>query len=80
MLINDVHKSFTLKIRQFNNKISEHEHQICLLTKCKFSNIDISNITNRERSSITKAKTRLYFKLFKEIGSAKDFDKFILSL
>ena len=80
LLINDVHKSFTLKIRQFNNKISEHEHQICLLTKCKFSNIDISNITNRERSSITKAKTRLYFKLFKEIGSAKDFDKFILSL
>lgn len=80
LLINDVHKSFTLKIRQFNNKISEHEHQICLLTKCKFSNIDISNITNRERSSITKAKIRLYFKLFKEIGSAKDFDKFILSL
>ena len=80
LLINKVHKSFTLKLHQFNNKISEHEYQICLLTKCKFSNIDISNITNRERSGITKAKTRLFLKLFKENGSAKDFDKFILSL
>ncbi len=80
VLINNVHKSFTLKLYQLNTKISKHEYQICLLTKCKFSNTDISCITNRERSSITKAKIRLYIKLFNRNGNAKEFDRFILSL
>ena len=79
-LINNTYNDFKLKLHQLNNKISEHEYHICLLIKCNFSNTEISYLTNRDRSSITHAKKRLYMKLFKTKGDTVDLCKFILSL
>ena len=79
-IVNSVHKDFKLKLYRFSNKISEHEYQMCLLVKCRFSNVEISKLTNRERSSISHAKKRLYKKLLNVGGVSEDLERLILSL
>ena len=51
-----------------------------MLIKCKIGNTKISTLINRDKTSVSIARKRLYEKIFCEKGLAVDLDKFIHSL
>lgn len=61
-------------------KLSEQEYYVCLLIKCKFTQQEISKLINRSRFSMSSIRRRLYYKLFKKVGTTQDCDEFILGL
>ena len=60
--------------------LSDTEFQVCLLTKVRISPKDIATVLNKERSTVSSIRKRLYKKVLGKEGSGKDWDEFILSL
>lgn len=60
--------------------LSDIEFQVCMLTKIRTSPKDISEVLNKDKSSVSSIRKRLYKKVFGKEGSGKEWDEFILSL
>lgn len=56
------------------------EYQVCLLLKIHTSPSEIANVINKDISTISNIRRRLYKKVFDKEGSAKEWDDFIASL
>lgn len=78
-ILNKTYPNFLLKLKEMY-KLKPMELRICILLKLHFKPAQIAQIVLRTKQSITAARKRLYFKIFKTEGSAEDFDNFILSL
>ena len=61
-------------------KLSLQEQLICIFTKLDISNKDIANLVVKSESTISSARIRIYEKLAKSKGTAKDFNHLISSL
>ena len=57
--------------------LSKTNYSICLLTKMGIQSIDIATLIGRERSTITKAKPKIYTIITGLDGKVADFDNFI---
>ena len=57
--------------------LSKTNYAICLLTKMGIQSIDIATLIGRERSTITKAKPKIYTIITGLDGKVADFDNFI---
>ena len=62
------------------HKFSLPEYQMCLLLKIHTAPIEIAAVLNKEKSTISSMRRRLYKKVFDKEGSGKDWDEFIMSL
>ncbi|MBQ9642173.1 MAG: hypothetical protein IJV06_11540 [Bacteroidaceae bacterium] len=59
---------------------SPTEYQVCMLLKIRTKPVEIAAVLNKDKSTISSIRTRLYKKVFGQDGSGKDWDEFILSL
>lgn len=71
--------NFIHEIKAHSNA-STQDIQICILFKLGFSSIETSLILHKERQSITMAKKRLFKKIFKRDGTAKQLEAYLSSL
>ena len=62
------------------SKLSLQELLICMLTKLNISNKDIASLTAKSESTISATRIRIYGKIMKTKGTAKDFNDLIHSL
>lgn len=62
------------------NQLTIKEYRICLLIRLKFSPTIIGNIVGLSNSGVSLSRKRMLEKVCGKDGTAKDFDKFILSL
>ena len=62
------------------SKLSLQEQLICMLTKLNISNKDIASLTAKSESTISATRIRIYGKIMKTKGTAKDFNDLIHSL
>ena len=60
--------------------LSPTEYHMCMLLKIRTAPIEIAAVLNKEKSTISSMRRRLYRKVFGKDGSGKDWDEFILSL
>ena len=60
--------------------LSETEYHICLLIKLEVSPSNMAKLMATGNSTISQSRLRMQQKVFNGQGSAKDWDKFILSL
>lgn len=74
-LLNKLYPDFLTTIQSCN--LSKTNYVICLLTKMGIQSIDIATLIGRERSTITKAKPKIYKKITGLDGKAIDFDNYI---
>lgn len=74
-LLNKLYPDFLSIIQPCN--LSKTNYVICLLTKIGIQSIDIATLIGRERSTITKAKPKIYKKITGLDGKAIDFDNYI---
>lgn len=74
-----VYPDFSTALYQLHN-ISGMEYHVCLLIKVRCTPTEIAAVLKKAPSSISSARSRLFFKVFGKKGSAKDWDTFILSL
>lgn len=77
-LLNKLYPDFLTTIQPCN--LSKTNYVICLLTKIGIQSIDIATLVGRERSTITKAKLKIYKKITGLDGKAIDFDNYIQML
>lgn len=63
-----------------HNNFSEQEFRICILIKMGISPSVMSTLLATSKSNITQSRQRMQKKVFNGRGSAKDWDRFILSL
>ena len=61
-------------------KMSDVEHQVCLLIKLRFSPSEMAGVLCKDISTVSSIRSRLYKKVFQQKGGAKEWDEFILSL
>lgn len=62
------------------NRLTEKEYHICLLIRLHISPSSISNLVGLSNSGVSLSRKRMLEKVSGKDGTAKDFDKFILSL
>lgn len=62
------------------NRLTEKEYHICLLIRLHISPSSISNLVELSNSGVSLSRKRMLEKVCGKDGTAKDFDKFILSL
>ena len=60
--------------------LSPTEYQMCLLLKIRTAPAEIATVLNKDKSTISSMRRRLYKKVFGKEGSSKDWDEFIYSL
>jgi hypothetical protein len=60
--------------------LSPTEYQLCLLLKIRTAPAEIATVLNKDKSTISSIRKRLYKKVFGKEGTGKDWDEFILSL
>lgn len=60
--------------------MSELEYQTCLLIKLRIAPTDIASVLNRDVSTISTVRSRLYKKVFGKKGGAREWDEFVLSI
>ena len=69
--------NFTKRLRYLYSNLSSIELRICCLIKISIRVTDMAILLNRSKSSISSARSRLYFKLTGEDGTPNDLDQFI---
>ena len=74
-----VYPGFTSQLRNLY-PMSELEYQTCLLIKLRISPKDIATVLNRDVSTISTVRSRLYHKVFGQKGGAREWDDFVLSI
>ena len=77
--IKGIYPTFTSTLYGLYN-FSPIEYQVCLLLKIHTSPSEIANVINKDISTISNIRRRLYKKVFDKEGSAKEWDDFIASL
>lgn len=75
-IINEQYPGFREKLHTLCN-MSESDYHICLLLKAKLRLKDIAQLTNLALSSLSSARSRLYFRSYGKKGSATDWDSVI---
>ena len=63
-----------------SKNLSPTEYQLCMLLKIRTAPAEIATVLNKDKSTISSMRRRLYKKVFDKDGSGKDWDEFILSL
>lgn len=66
--------------QMLKNSLTEKEYHICLLIRLNISPSSISNLVGLSNSGVSLSRKRMLEKVCGKDGTAKDFDKFILSL
>lgn len=79
MELKTIYPDFSSALYQMYN-LSQMEYRVCLLTKIRTTPTEIAAVLKREPSSISSMRGRLYHKIFKGKGGAKEWDEFIMSL
>ncbi|MBO7552554.1 MAG: tetratricopeptide repeat protein [Bacteroidaceae bacterium] len=74
-LLNKHYPNFKSVIQ--SSDLSKINYAICMLTKIGIQSIDIATLVGRERSTITKAKPKIYKKITGLDGKVTDFDNYI---
>jgi hypothetical protein len=71
--------SFTEKLKGLDNRLDYTELQICVLLKMNFILSEIRILLGISKSVLSHKRQRMNAKLFNEDGSARDFDKKIIT-
>lgn len=79
-LVNKFHPNFRSYLHILKHDISTHLYNVCILTKCGFSQNEIAILTNHSPNSIYSCKKRLCKSMFSIDAPASDLDAFIYSL
>ena len=79
-LVSDNIPSFADMVNMPQQPLSEHEYTVCLLTRLSFSSASIDRLTVLSEGYSSKLKSRLYKKLTGHEGTAKDFERWIMSI
>lgn len=77
--LNEAYPNFVGTLRGLH-KMSETEWQVCMLTKLRVAPMEIAKVMNKDASSISSIRKRLFQKLFDKKGKPKEWDDYILSL
>ncbi len=77
--LNKVYPSFTHTLESLHH-MSQMEHRVCMLIKFRATPSEMAAVLNKEASTISTTRSRLYQKIFDKKGGAKDWDEFILGL
>ena len=77
--LNIVYPRFSSTLYGLYN-FSPTEYQLCLLLKIRTAPAEIALVLNKDKSTISSIRKRLYKKVFDKEGTGKDWDEFILSL
>jgi len=77
-LLERLYPDFISAIRPF--KLTHINYNICLLTKMGIKSVDIATLIKRTRSTVTKAKQKIYKQMSSLDGTATDFDNYIKTL
>lgn len=78
-LLRKVYPGFTSQLRSLY-AMSELEYQTCLLIKLRIAPRDMALMMNRDMSTVSTVRSRLYQKVFGRKGGAKEWDSFVLSI
>lgn len=76
-VLNKTFDNFTNRLKDIYPKISVNEIRICCMIKAGLTAKEICNITTYSYASLSMTKLRLYEKIFRKKGTAKDLDNFI---
>lgn len=71
---------FTIKLYNLYPRLSQQELRICYLIKISLPNKDIATLLNRTPSAITKARVRLYVKIYGKDAKEGDISQIVLDL
>lgn len=77
--VNEIYQGFTEKLNSVY-KLSCYELQVSLLIKANIPPVEIANLTNHTKPSVSLVRRRLYEKFFNKKGEPKMWDDFINSL
>ena len=77
--LNEAYPNFASTLRGLY-KMSETEWQVCMLIKLRVAPMEIAKVMNKDASSISSIRKRLFQKLFDKKGKPKELDDYILSL
>lgn len=77
--LNEAYPNFAGTLRGLC-KMSETEWQVCMLIKLRVAPTEIAKVMNKDASSISSIRKRLFQKLFDKKGKPKELDDYILSL
>ncbi len=77
--LNRVYPRFTSTLFDLR-KMTEVEHQVCLLLKLGAMPTEIAVVMCKDTSTISTIRSRLYKKVFGKNGGSKAWDEFIYSL
>ena len=77
--LNEAYPNFAGTLRGLC-KMSETEWQVCMLIKLRVAPKEIARVMNKDASSISSIRKRLFQKLFDKKGKPKELDDYILSL
>ena len=70
--------NLTERLCDLYSDLSSIELRICYLIKVSIRVTDMAILLNRSKSSISSARSRLYYKLTGEEGTPNDLDQFIV--
>ena len=79
-LVNHCMPNFFSALSGFDYQMNLKETNICILIKLRFSPLELCNLFNMKSSAISNMRSRLYAHLFKEKGTATEFDDKIRSM
>ena len=79
-LICDNIPSFDQTVSPPQQPLTEHEYEVCLLTRLSFPSVSIDRLTGVSEGYTSKLKSRLHKKLTGAEGSAKDFEHWIMGI
>lgn len=71
---------FTIKLYNLYPRLSQQELRICYLIRISLPNKDIATLLNRTPSAITKARVRLYAKIYGKDAKEGDISQIVLDL
>ncbi|MCF0199628.1 MAG: hypothetical protein HUK02_09955 [Bacteroidaceae bacterium] len=77
--LNKVYPSFTHTLEGLY-RMSQLEHRVCMLIKLRATPSEMAAVLNKEASTISTTRSRLYYKITGKKGGAKDWDEFVLEL
>ncbi len=77
--LNKIYPNFTHTLENLHH-MSQMEHRVCMLIKLRVTPSEMAAVLNKEASTISTTRSRLYQKIFDKKGGAKDWDEFVMSL
>lgn len=77
--LNEVYPNFTNTLSNLCN-MSMTERQVCMLIKLRVPPTEMAKVMNKDVSSISSIRKRLFQKVFGKKGRPKEWDDYILSL